>query len=448
MKINVFARILSLALVLAMLLSVPASALTAEEALGLADTSVSSSTGTYYPMLQYGSRDGDDAGAYVVMLQNRLIALGYLNTSADGQYGAGTQEAVVAFQEQNGITPTGVADTTTQTILYSADAIKAPEQAVTQNDTLRVQQVLANWGFLTSRPDGIVGDGTRTAVAEFKEYIYKVHPELYAQHATPVPVAVQTTPSPYDMPVAADVPADYVEIRSASGFDGEITPDIVKFGTGEAQFQIFQRMQQQGDEGAEVWRIQRRLNRLGYLYMPDGAYGKLTTLSIKAFQKRNGLPVTGVADQATQEVLFSDAAINIGEYVFPYKIVIDISDQRVYIYGFDGEGYNKEVGSAKCSTGMPGYDTPIGTYQADGKVTSGMWYYFKDYNCYAKYAYRIVGGIMTHSVLYNSRKEGPTNSSVRALGKRASHGCIRMAEKNAQWLFENCPAGTTVVIKQ
>lgn len=447
MKIRLFTRALSLILLLSLLLSVPAGALTAEEALGLSSTAVESSSGTYYPMLQYGSRDGDDAGAYVVMLQNRLIALGYLASSADGQYGASTQSAVIAFQEENGITPTGVADTTTQTILYSAEAIKAPEQAVTQNDTLRVQTALANWGFLTSRPDGIMGDATRTAVAEFKEYIYRVHPELYAQHATPIPVAAETTPSPYDMPVAEDLPADYVQILSASGFDGEITPDVVKFGTGEASFQVFQRLQQSGDEGAEVWRIQRRLNRLGYLYKPDGSYGKLTTLAIKAFQRRNNLPETGSADQATQELLFSENAINIGEYVFPYKIIIDISDQRVYIYGWDGEAYTTQVGSGKCSTGMSGYDTPIGTYQAGGRVTSGMWYYFKDYNCYAKYAYRIVGGILTHSVLYNARKEGPTNSSVNALGRKASHGCVRLSEGHAKWIFDNCPEGTTVVIR-
>jgi len=450
MRINIPARILSLMLILSMLLSSAAVALTAEEALGLTSGSsvTSASGGTFYPMLQFGSRDGDDAGAYVVMLQNRLIALGYLNSSADGQYGAGTEAAVLSFQQYNDLTPTGVADSTTQSVLYSAEAVRAPEQAVTQNDTLRVQQALANWGFLTGRPDGIMGDGTRSAVAEFKEYIYRVHPELYAQHATPVPVAPENTPSPFDMPVVEDLPAGYVEIRSASGFDGEISPDLVKFADGEARFQVFQRLQQQGDEGAEVWRIQRRLNRLGYLYQPDGSYGKLTTLAIKAFQRRNGLPENGAADQATQEVLFSENAINCGEYVFPYKIVIDISDQRVYIFGWDGDGYNTQVGSCLCSTGMDGYDTPLGTYQSAGRVNAGEWYYFKDYNCYAKYAYRIVGGIMTHSVLYNAKKEGPTNSSVHALGRKASHGCIRMQEGYAKWICENCPEGTTVVIKE
>ena len=74
-------------------------------------------------------------------------------------------------------------------------------------------------------------------------------------------------------------------------------------------------------------------------------------------------------------------------------------------------------------------------------------YYFKDYNCYAKYAYRIVGGILFHSVLYNSSKQGPTNSSVRALGRKASHGCVRLAVDDAKWIYDNCPEGTTVVIR-
>ena len=108
---------------------------------------------------------------------------------------------------------------------------------------------------------------------------------------------------------------------------------------------------------------------------------------------------------------------------------------------------NEQLKKFKCSTGMDGYDTPTGTYQSGGKVTFGEWYYFADFNCYAKYAYRIVGGILFHSVLYNSSKKGPTGSSVRALGRKASHGCVRLAEENAKWIFDNCPEGTTVVIR-
>ena len=168
---------------------------------------------------------------------------------------------------------------------------------------------------------------------------------------------------------------------------------------------------------------------------------------LRYFQRKNGLPETGVADEATQNALFSNSAIPGEEYVFPYKIGVSLSQQRTYVFQWDGSSYSKEVKCMKCSTGMAGAETPEGTYQSDGKATTGKWYYMADFNNYVQYAYRIIGGIMFHSVLFNSAKQGPTNSSVNALGRRALHGCIRLAINDAKWIFENCPAGTTVVIR-
>lgn len=438
-------RILSAILVLSLLIgSLSAFALTAEEALGLVDSQVSGEGGSAgYPTLQIGSKDGDDSSANVVMLQNRLIQLGYLNSAADGQYGSGTESAVLLFQETNGLTPTGIADNTTQTVLYSTEAKTAPMQAAASADVMGVQQALQKWGFLMGSADGVAGNATETAVAEFKNYIYNANKLAYAAYATAAPVAA-ATPAPGEQPIAMDVP---LVDNSVNGYDGEITDDVVKFVTGEHTFQVFQMVLQRGSEGPEVWRLQRRLHQLKYLFKPDGSFGGLTENALKYFQRKNGLPETGAADQATQELLFSSNALASEEYVFPYKVYIRRNEQRLYVYQWDGAGYNKELASAKCSTGQRGYETPKGTYQAAGKVTSGEWYYFADYNCYAKYAYRIVGGIMTHSVLYNSSKKGPTNSSVRNLGRAVSHGCVRLTEANAKWIFENCPEGTTFVIE-
>ena len=430
--------------------SLPAFALTGEEALGLVDVGSDREPGTSvmtatYPTLSLGSRDGDDAGAYVVMLQNRLQQLGYLASSADGQFGSMTESALISFQETNGLTPTGVADDSTQMVLYSVNAIEAPAQVVADNNTVRVQQMLIQYGFMTGRADGIAGDGTQMGVAEFKDYIHNTCKSSYAAYATATPEPAATL-APGELPLPMDISVDSLT-NVVNGQDGTITDDVTAFANGEYIFQPYQYTLQSGSEGVEVWRVQRKLKQLNYLYKPDGSYGGLTELAIKYFQKKNGLQETGIADQQTQEALFSDRAIASEEYIFPYKIGVSIAQQRVYVYGWDGSGYNTELGSFKCSTGMDGYDTPVGTYQSGGKVTSGMWYYFADYNCYAKYAYRIVGGILFHSVLYNSNKKGPTNSSVNALGRKASHGCIRLAEKNAQWIFENCPEGTTVVIR-
>ena len=424
-----------------------ATQLTGAEALGLVDTEQTTGLSGNYPTLQLGSRDGDDSAAYVVMLQNRLQELGYLTSAADGQYGQMTESAVLAFQETNGLTPTGIADDSTQSILYSTAAKQAPVDTANQDsDAIRLQQKLIVWGFMVGGADGVVGDATKTAVAEFKEYIYASNAALYAAYATPEPTP-EPTLAPDAQPVAIDVPLNETVIASESGFDGEITEDIMKFVDGEYPFTIYRQLVQTGDSGAEVWRVQRRLRALGYLYKPDGSYGALTENALKYFQKKNGLQETGAADQATQEKLFSSDALKAEEYVFPYKIGISLDEQRVYVFQWDGSGYNDQIKKFKCSTGMEGYATPTGTYQSGGKVTSGEWYYFADYNCYAKYAYRIVGGILFHSVLYNSNKQGPTNSSVRALGRKASHGCVRLAVDDAKWIFENCPEGTTVIIR-
>lgn len=440
-------RFIAALLIMCMLLtSCGALALTGEEALGLAGDSGNGGTGLggSYPTLQLGSRDADDAGAYVVMLQNRLQELGYLETGADGQYGGMTESAVVAFQENNDLTPTGIADDTTQSVLYSSSAVPAPASSAPDSNVLRVQQALTRWGFMIGTADGVSGQKTETGVAEFKDYIYNTNAAAYAAYQSAPPQATPT-PDPNSQPVAEDVPLS--GIVDINGQDGTITEDVLKFVSGEYPFQLYREDVMTGSSGVEVLRVQRRLHQLKYLYKPDGAYGKLTELALLYYQKKNGLKETGIADRETQESLFSAQAIPAEEYVFPYKIGVDISSQRVYVYGWDGSSYSDEVKSFKCSTGMSGYDTPVGTYQSGGKVTSGMWYYFTDYNCYAKYAYRVVGGILFHSVLYNGRKQGPTRSSVAALGRKASHGCIRLAEDNAEWIFNNCPEGTTIVIR-
>ena len=39
-----------------------------------------------------------------------------------------------------------------------------------------------------------------------------------------------------------------------------------------------------------------------------GSFGSKTKAAVEAFQKAAGLDVTGVADEATQELLYSDSA--------------------------------------------------------------------------------------------------------------------------------------------
>lgn len=64
-----------------------------------------------------------------------------------------------------------------------------------------------------------------------------------------------------------------------------------------------------GDEGDDVWKLQNRLQELGYLFVqPTGLFAEGTEQSVKDFQLLNGMVVTGVADEATLALLFSDEA--------------------------------------------------------------------------------------------------------------------------------------------
>ena len=415
---------------------------TDEDMYGANDTASASA----YPTLRLGDSDGEDGVAYVVFLQNRLIELGYLADDADGTYGANTETAVREFQKSNGLQATGIADPQTQQKLYSDASTLVRASADTTlygSETMRVQNALSLWGFMFSRVDGKMGDNTRAAIKRFKQYMATYVPD-YGVTPTPAPTA---TPDPEDMgeygymPLVEDIPLENPVITKANG---EIDAALLEYVDGEKSFVLVRQEVRNGDKGDEVQRVQTRLKALKYLYSADGSFGNLTENALKFFQKQNGLPETGVADLATQQKLFSTSAVAAEEYVFPYKIIVDISDQRVYVGKWDGSSYKDLVKKMKCSTGKANTPTPTGTYQAMGKA-GGEWYYFKDFNCYAKWATRIVGGILFHSITFNSHKG--RSGSVSSLGRRASHGCIRLSIEDAKWIYDNCPMGTTVVIR-
>ena len=85
-------------------------------------TPIPEPTAVRYTTLKRGA-----TGPSVVRLQEELIALGYLEGSADGDFGGNTQSAVVQFQAVNGLSADGIAGNQTLTLLYSGDALAASE---------------------------------------------------------------------------------------------------------------------------------------------------------------------------------------------------------------------------------------------------------------------------------------------------------------------------------
>jgi N-acetylmuramoyl-L-alanine amidase len=92
----------------------------------------------------------------------------------------------------------------------------------------------------------------------------------------------------------------------------EIAPDASsgevalysKEGEAESVITVFKLELGHLDPVAEMTGIQARLNNLGFICgKVDGIIGPMTEDALKAFQAKNGLSVTGSADQATKDKL-------------------------------------------------------------------------------------------------------------------------------------------------
>jgi N-acetylmuramoyl-L-alanine amidase len=92
----------------------------------------------------------------------------------------------------------------------------------------------------------------------------------------------------------------------------EIAPDASsgevalysKEGEAESVITVFKLELGHLDPVAEMTGIQARLNNLGFFCgKVDGIIGPMTEDALKAFQEKNGLSVTGSADQATKDKL-------------------------------------------------------------------------------------------------------------------------------------------------
>ncbi|NLC81148.1 MAG: murein L,D-transpeptidase, partial [Lentisphaerae bacterium] len=246
----------------------------------------------------------------------------------------------------------------------------------------------------------------------------------------PAPDEMLQTPAPTPTPFKAD------------GRPDQTVMDII----ANESFSVYQRDVSAGNIGEEAFRIQRRLGQLGYLAATaDGNFGRHSDLALKYFQRRNGLPETGIADETTQKLLYSYNAAQSDQYVSQYMAVVDVSDQRVYIFMWTGAAYDTLTKTMVCSTGTEKDPTTLGTFQAAGRMSE--WYYFDEYDVYARWVFIIHGGEWFHSVLYHQQGGVPTGGSVKKLGQRDSHGCIRLAVDEAKWIYENCSNGMTVIVQ-
>ena len=88
-------------------------------------TPTTTTTTTTTPSLQItvpagGNLSAGDSGSAVLTLQKALTALGFYDGALDGDFGSGTQAAVIAFQEAHNLKPDGIVGTDTARALNQA----------------------------------------------------------------------------------------------------------------------------------------------------------------------------------------------------------------------------------------------------------------------------------------------------------------------------------------
>ena len=438
---------------------------------------------------------GGSKGDAVVELQEKLIQYGFLRGEADGSYGTGTASAVTRFQkhleaqgraEALGIKPTGEATPVTLLALYDPDYssyLKDIHQGDEDDEVKRIERRLASLGYMDAEPDDVLDDYAVSAANAFcaaagikegafdrgfidalfsqdapvaEHFVY--HPIAYGDQGVAVrevQEALVRGGMTTGMPDGAYGKALAKSIGQLHDYLAEMgSPRAFLFEDSNALSVEAQQLLMDGllndmpgvfnaTNTAMVTRVQNRLHTLYYLSGRgiDGGFGEKTLNALKDFQATNGLPVTGTADTATLNRLFSaDATYK----KLPYRIEVSIDRQRVYVYELRDSGDYELTQTFKCSTGL-GNSTPRGIYLDGGPVN--VWHHFTKFDCWARYSFEIDGDIMFHSVIYSERDTNTLReSSLYGLGQKASHGCVRLAVKNARWLFQHCAPGSFVVV--
>jgi lipoprotein-anchoring transpeptidase ErfK/SrfK len=124
------------------------------------------------------------------------------------------------------------------------------------------------------------------------------------------------------------------------------------------------------------------------------------------------------------------------------RIVLD--EQQAYFYN----NRRKLIARLPVSTGLEG-STPIGRFKVFSR--SAQTFYIPRPQEKMKYMTRFTvgrngGNIGFHGIPYVATKKGTLRFPTPLGIAPSSHGCIRMLDSHARWVFNNLPQGATVTV--
>lgn len=394
--------------------------------------------------LKYGD-EGDD----VKTLQQRLMELFYYSGNLSGRYREGTRAAIKAFQEDFDLEVTGEADAKTQSLLFST-LYRPLKVGSSGEDVKRLQTRLMELGYYTGKISGNYLEGTKSAIAAFQEKI--------GEEATGI-----ADPDTQSVLYSGDALSQSAKAAAAAtptmAIDSFLVDEDAPQETAPMPEETvpYSKRLAKGSSGKLVKQLQNRLTELGYYTGPvSGNFLGNTRNAVKAFQTQNGLDSDGIVGELTWNALFNDPGVVLPDSTpkptpeptpVPFAITVDVTNQVTTVYGRDAEGnYSVVVREMLCSTGTRSYPSDIGEFTLNGRTA--RWCYFPKWGGHAQYWTRINSAIAFHSVCYNSVSVMDLSvSSYKNLGKRASHGCIRLLVADAKWIYDNVGAGTVVTIR-
>ncbi len=372
-----------------------------------------------------------DTGDAVTELQTRLKSLNYYTGKVTGEYGTLTQTAVMEVQKAYGLEVTGEADDETLEIIYG-DCYRPLSVNDQGKDVENLQQRLTELGYYSASISGKYLTKTKAAVAQVQE----------------------------DFGMEATGVADVWTLELIYSRIVKPTPSPIPAGAADNPTE-FRKELSYGSTGKDVQLVQERLKELGYFtyHKTTTGYYKQTQQAVKDFQGMNGLIVTGKVDEKTWNALFYDETVVAADGVakpaatpepIPYAIEVDVNNQlvKIWAYNSETEDYTDMYKCFLCSTGTKSHPSAPGTYILSGR--KARWCYFPNWGGgKAQYWVKIDEEIAFHSVIYSAYDPMTLKvSSLNALGKRASHGCIRLTVADSKWIYDHCGAGTVVTIRE
>jgi N-acetylmuramoyl-L-alanine amidase len=356
--------------------------------------------------------------ATVRYLQEALDAAGFDPGGHDGLMGESTRDAIKALQAAKGIEQSGLID---------EDTIRALGDV---NDEARIlvieaiQNALASLGYYRGIVDGLPGPLSTAAIEAF-------------QRDSGLTVTGEFTDNTYETLVERydeEVTQAHLQAAIDAGIGGAADVAPPRDTSDSAAVDYLQ----QGDEDPEIAELQNRLAALGYRPGPaNGSFGTETASAVLAFQKAEGLQRDAIVGDDVRDRLQNPQAEGPESSDPGPRVEVDLDRQIMFVIDRQGDvttinvstGSGKRFQSAEEGKGIVVAHTPVGNYTVQRSIDGvrnaplgSLWrpLYFD-------------GGWAIHG-----------NPHVPAYP--ASHGCVRTADIDQDFVFSVLDVGNAVSI--